>query len=221
MFTQPHARGLPSISSTLSLTRNFPSTKLPTYTATTHCPTFHIPQPLNSSALPLIHFFQYLQASQTLSEVNLDMAANFPTTIYQEVRAWLAHQEAYEAEHKQPAPLSEAQRLALLVLCPPAQAPPPAPLASTPATKPVPVSESAPSLVPAPVPAAPTPLFNYVGLLQGEPSPLSLPANLYQTRQINDRPQKPFKRSTPHPKSPGPKKQTASSRAAPPAASAV
>lgn len=42
-----------------------------------------------------------------------------PTGIYQQVKAWIAHQEAYEAEHNKPAPLTDAQQKALQALCMP------------------------------------------------------------------------------------------------------
>lgn len=50
------------------------------------------------------------------------MAASVEAKTYQEVKAWIAKQEAYEAEHKQPAPLTNAQRKALEALRVPATA---------------------------------------------------------------------------------------------------
>lgn len=40
----------------------------------------------------------------------------FRTAIYQEVKAWIEKQEAFEAEHKQPAPLTDFESQALQVL---------------------------------------------------------------------------------------------------------
>lgn len=86
-----------------------------------------------------------------------------PTAIYQEVRAWITHQEAYEAQHQKPAPLTEAQQMALLVLRLPAS--PAAPAQAAPPTAAIPIPTPATPSPSSPAPAAaPT---NYVGLLQG------------------------------------------------------
>lgn len=63
----------------------------------------------------------------------------FRTTIYQEVKAWIEKQEAFEAEHKQPAPLTGLESQALQVL----------------------------RLAAQPITSAPSNL-NFIGLLQGE-----------------------------------------------------
>lgn len=75
-------------------------------------------------------------------------AAVFPSPIYQELKAWIAHQEAYEVEHQKPAPLTDAQRKAVQALRLPAAIPP----------------------------TADGPPLNYVGLLMGtyHALPLSL-----------------------------------------------
>ncbi|KAF3769856.1 hypothetical protein M406DRAFT_320080, partial [Cryphonectria parasitica EP155] len=42
----------------------------------------------------------------------------FPSAVYQEVKAWIARQEEFEATHNKPAPLTPAQRRALETLRP-------------------------------------------------------------------------------------------------------
>lgn len=49
--------------------------------------------------------------------------------LYQEVKAWIAQQEAFEAQYNKPAPLTDVQRLALEVLRLPAATPSPTPFA--------------------------------------------------------------------------------------------
>lgn len=48
-----------------------------------------------------------------------------PTAIFQEVKAWIAHQEAYEAQNNKPALLTKAQRKALEILRLPSPTPAP------------------------------------------------------------------------------------------------
>lgn len=50
------------------------------------------------------------------------MSDSVPTALYAEAKAWIAQQQAYEAEFKRPAPLTAAQRKALEAL----RLPPPA-----------------------------------------------------------------------------------------------
>lgn len=77
------------------------------------------------------------------------------TVIYQEVKAWIAQQEAFEAQYNRPAPLTDAQRMALLNLR----------LATTTPTP------SPPSLSPAVPPGSPV---NYVGILTGKSNPFAI-----------------------------------------------
>lgn len=53
-------------------------------------------------------------------EVTATMTADnnitVPASVYAEAKAWIASQEAFEAEHKTPAPLTSAQRKALEAL---------------------------------------------------------------------------------------------------------
>lgn len=71
------------------------------------------------------------------------------TVIYQEVKAWIAKQEAFEAQYNRPAPLTDAQRMALQSL-------------------------RLPSTTPSSTPPSPSPAVgggsavNYVGILTGK-----------------------------------------------------
>lgn len=73
-----------------------------------------------------------------------------PAMIYQEVKNWIAQQEAFEAQHNKPAPLTDVQRMALQALRLPSASSSPPPLAT--AEEP-----------------------NYIGMLNGKSSPGSLP----------------------------------------------
>lgn len=91
------------------------------------------------------------------------------TVIYQEVKAWIAQQEAYEAQYNKPAPLTDVQRMALHALrlptttsssfSPPPPPPPPPPAATA-------AAASGP---------------NYIGMLMGKvcspPHPLLQPSD--------------------------------------------
>lgn len=77
------------------------------------------------------------------------------SAIYQEVKAWIAQQEAFEAQHNKPAPLTNAQRIALQNLH----------LATSTSTPPL------PSLSPAVAVGSPV---NYVGILMGMSNPLAI-----------------------------------------------
>lgn len=96
---------------------------------------------------PLLQNFDKFQqqAIMAMAAENGPMAS---TVIYQEVKAWIAQQEAFEAQYNKPAPLTDAQRMALQNL-------------------------RLPTATPSPTPSSPSPAFagssgvNYVGILMG------------------------------------------------------
>lgn len=82
--------------------------------------------------------------------------------IYQEVKAWIAQQEAFEAQHNKPAPLTDVQRMALQALR-------------------LPIANPSPPTPPPPTNAAAVGGPNYVGLLMGMACSTPSPAKLKLT----------------------------------------
>ncbi|CAN8097061.1 unnamed protein product [Discula destructiva] len=89
---------------------------------------------------------------------NNEGAMTLPSAIYQEVKAWIVHQEEYEARHQTPAPLTDAQRIALEILRRPVTA---SPRASPPLPPPAPAHAPAFSNPPTVHDSDP----NYIGIL--------------------------------------------------------